>query len=103
MAMTTATKFKKFTAMLLAFALAFGTVPITAAASPMELTFISGQQSGLSVGDYFVDFAAGNFPFMYEATEGDSLVFSLRLLIEKSASILFISHQHYNCLTEYLH
>ena len=33
--------FKKFIAMVLAFALAFGTVPITAAASPMAVTFVS--------------------------------------------------------------
>ena len=71
MAKATANKFKKFIAMLLAFALVFGTVPITAAGSPMEVTFVSAGQSGIPVGDYFVDFAAGNFPFMYEATEGD--------------------------------
>ena len=59
-------KFKKLLALLLSFALTFGAVPITVAASP----------SGLPVGDYIVNFAAGDFPFMYEAEVGDTLVFS---------------------------
>ena len=73
--MATANKLRKFIAVVLALTLALSTMPITAAASPMEVTFVSAQQSGKPVGDYFVDFTAGYFPFMYEAAEGDSLVF----------------------------
>jgi len=36
--------------------------------------------------------------FLTELMEGE-----MRLLIEKSASILFIPHQCHHCLTEYLH
>ena len=61
-------KLKKMLAMVLAFAMVMGTVPVTAmAADPMEVTFVSGQPSGVPVGNYLVDFAPGNFPFAYEA------------------------------------
>ena len=78
MTTNTTNKLKKILAMVLAFAMVMGTVPITAmAADGIEVTFVSGQSSGLPLGGYFVDFAPGNFPDSYEAYEGqENLVFS---------------------------
>jgi len=87
--MATKNKFKKMLALLLAFALVFGTIPITAVASPMEVTFVSGQ-SGVPLGGYFVDFAEGHFPFTYEATEGQmNLVFFQQVTVTSPAALTF--------------
>jgi len=71
-------KFKKLLALMLAFALAFGTVPVTAAANAIDGTFVLVQQGiGQPLGKGYVDFAPGYFPEAYEAYIGQAnLAFS---------------------------
>ena len=64
--------------MVLIPAMVFGVHP-TPTANAMEVTFASFEDTGdgTPLGDYLVAFAPGDFPFAYEAYEGqENLVFS---------------------------
>jgi len=90
--MTTKTtiKLKKILAVVLAILLMMGTLPITAlAADPMQVTFTSREPSGIPLGDYYVDFTEGNFPFAYEAEEGqENLIFSQNVTITSQGGLV---------------
>jgi len=72
MTKTRPSKLKKLMAVLLVFALIFGTVPLQATANDLEVTFISG--GGLTLGNNEITFAVGNFTAQHEANVGDTNV-----------------------------
>ncbi|MCL2392416.1 MAG: hypothetical protein FWC66_07395, partial [Oscillospiraceae bacterium] len=88
----TTSKFKKIMAMVLAFVMVFGTVPITAmAAAPHASADDTSQPSDLPLGGYFVDFATGNFPDSYGADEGDSLYSDQYVVVDGEFNALLSS------------
>ena len=80
---------KRLLALMLAFALVFGTVPVTAA-NAMDNTFVPAQQGiGQRLGNGYVDFALGHFPEAYEAAIGqDNLVFSQYVTVTSPGALV---------------